>query len=122
MAKNRPDVVKESMIALGRIEVDAYSIDGIFRNNDLNPENYNLLFLDTQGSEHLVLDGAKDTLKYFDFIQIEISTKMVYENSLLYDDWISLMAKLGYTSIYEMSIPVDGVELGRDVTFKKNQE
>lgn len=122
MYKNRPDVVKESMISVNRMEVDAYSIDSIFRNNNLNPEDYNLLFLDTQGSEHLVLKGAKDTLKYFDFIQIEISTEMVYENSILYNDWISLMESLGYKNIYEMSIPVGGVELGRDVTFKKNQE
>lgn len=119
MDKDRPDVVK-SMISVNRIEIDAYSVDGIFRTHpELNPENYNLLFLDTQCSEHLVIEGTKDSLKYFDYIQVEIAMQRVYAGSLIYTEWIPMMRELGYKSIGETPIVMSGIDLAHDVTFAR---
>jgi FkbM family methyltransferase len=41
---------------------------------------YNLLVMDTQGTELLVLKGAKETLKYIDYIYTEVNIREVYKD------------------------------------------
>jgi FkbM family methyltransferase len=52
--------------------------------DDLN--SYNFLIIDTQGYELEVLKGAKKSLKFFDYIYIEVNKSEVYENCALYSE------------------------------------
>ena len=49
-------------------------------------DNYNFLIVDTQGYELEVLKGAMSTLKFFDYIYIEVNKDEVYENCALFSD------------------------------------
>lgn len=54
------------------------------------------LKVDVQGFERNVLDGAKNSLKYIDVIQLEMSCVTLYEGELLYGGMCELLASLGY--------------------------
>jgi len=118
MYEDRPEVLKW-MVSTDEIEVLSYTLDDIFTLTGTDPKDFNLLFLDTQCSEHLVIEGGKNTLSYFDFIEIEIQTHQIYDNSLLYDDFTAMMDKKGYKVIKYSPRYEGGTELARDVTFGK---
>jgi FkbM family methyltransferase len=52
--------------------------------------------IDTQGYEKKVLDGAKNTLKKIDTIQIEMSLVPLYDGELLFHQMHMIMSDLGY--------------------------
>jgi len=122
MHENRPAIL-QWMVSTDEIEVPSYTLDDIFELTKNDPRDFNLLFLDTQCSEHLIIEGAKNTLKHFDFIEIEISTThYVYANSLLYDDFTAMMDMHGYIVIGYSPCYEGGIELARNVTFGRKDK
>jgi FkbM family methyltransferase len=69
----------------------------IFRLDDLNIRNSNLLVLDTQGYELEVLKGASETLGFIDHIFCEVNTGEVYEGCPSLFDLDSLLQSYGFT-------------------------
>jgi FkbM family methyltransferase len=69
----------------------------IFRLDDLNIRNSNLLVLDTQGYELEVLKGASETLGFIDHIFCEVNTGEVYEGCPSLFDLDSLLQSHGFT-------------------------
>ena len=120
MDESRPKVV-EWMVTVDKVDVEGKTLNSVFQENELDGANYNLLFMDTQCSEHLIIEGASNVLKFFDYVEIEIATKSVYKGSLLFDDFVALMDKQGYSVLDTESLIVDGEELAKDVTFIKNE-
>lgn len=57
--------------------VPVYTLDTFIRINGLHKESYNLLNIDTQGTEDQVLEGCTD-LNMFDALYIEVNQKNVY--------------------------------------------
>lgn len=78
----------------------ATTLDDFFKDSHLNSSDYNFIFMDVQGAEHLVLLGAKETLKNIDYIYMEVSYFPIYLNTMIYDDMIKLCDELGYEVIY----------------------
>lgn len=76
------------------------TLDDFFKESHLNSNDYNFIFMDVQGAEHLVLLGAKETLKNIDYIYMEVSYFPIYLNTMVYDDMIKLCDELGYEVIY----------------------
>jgi FkbM family methyltransferase len=55
-----------------------------------------LMKVDVQGAEHLVIRGAKETLKRTRLIWTEVSFKQLYENSCLFSDVYQLLDDSGF--------------------------
>lgn len=75
--------------------VEVNTLDGVFDKLNIKGKNI-FLKLDVQGFECDVLNGAKDSLKYIDTIQLELSLSPMYENELLFPEMIAYLHKLGY--------------------------
>lgn len=54
------------------------------------------MFLDTQGSEYEILEGAKKTLKYVKGLILEYSIVPLYEGQYLLPDIVNFLTKEGF--------------------------
>lgn len=87
-----------------KVTYKSITLDDFFKNNEnLKPENYNYLYIDVQGAEHLVLKGAEQTLKSIDYIWMEVSYFELYLNTKLFEDMTKLCDSLGYSLQYHQS-------------------
>jgi len=66
---------------IDKITVQCATLDGLFEEM-----NVDLLVIDAQGSEHKVLDGAKDTLTKTKYIFCEASRTPLYEGACTFQD------------------------------------
>ncbi len=55
-----------------------------------------IIKIDVQGNEHLVLEGARETLKRTKYIYTEISFKQLYVNSTNFFDLYSLLSSMDF--------------------------
>jgi FkbM family methyltransferase len=62
----------------------------------VDPDRYDALVLDTQGSEMLVLQGAKDILRQFKFIKTEVADFEAYRNCASVDQLCSYLQSFGF--------------------------
>jgi hypothetical protein len=62
----------------------------------IDPGLYDALVLDTQGSELLVLQGAKDILQQFRYIRTEAADFESYRNCATVDQLCSYLKSLGF--------------------------
>ena len=60
------------------------------------PSEFNYLYMDVQGAEHLVLEGARQTLRHIDFIWMEVSYAPIYLNTMMFWAMCHLCESLGY--------------------------
>ena len=58
--------------------VKVYKLDTLISKYNINMSDYNLLNIDTQGTEDQVLEGADKNLANFDALYIEVNDKNVY--------------------------------------------
>jgi FkbM family methyltransferase len=75
------------------IQVTCKSLDHICREGQLDPD---VLKLDTQGSEHEILEGAGKALDHLFAVEIEVEFLPLYEKQKLFADVDSLMRSKGY--------------------------
>lgn len=103
------------------IRVKSMKLDTLIETNNINMDDFNLLFLDTQCTEHRILKGAQKYMKYFDFICIEVPYTDVYEGSLIGENFNKLMLDYGY--IVEIMSPLygDGVAIAYDTLYTKRE-
>jgi hypothetical protein len=89
-----------------KVTMRSTTLDSYFEeNNTLDPKNYNYLYMDVQGAEHLVLLGAPNTLKHIDCIWMEVSYFEIYFNTMLFEDMTKLCNSLGYELYYHKESP-----------------
>jgi len=80
-----------------KVVMNSITLDDFFENNPkVSIENYNYLFMDVQGAEHLILEGASKCLKYIDCIWMEVSYLEIYLKTMLFDDMTKYCESLGY--------------------------
>ncbi len=80
-----------------KVTMNSITLDNFFQNNNtLSISDYNYLFMDVQGAEHLVLEGATKSLEYIDYIWMEVSYCEIYLNTLLFNDMTQYCDSLGY--------------------------
>jgi len=78
----------------GKQRIKVYKLDTI--NNNIIANRTTFLKIDAQGYEKNILEGAKNSFNNIVGMQIELSLKQFYENSILYDEMIIYLKSLGY--------------------------
>lgn len=81
---------------VGKEKTKLLTLDSVF-NDYCSDKNGNFLKIDTQGYEHNVLEGAKDSLLNINAIEIELSTIKLYEDSKLYNYYFNYFDNMGFT-------------------------
>jgi len=66
-----------------RISLTSTTFDTFIQSEHINITDYDVLVLDTQGSELLILKGAKEVLSHFTYIQVEVADFEAYEGCCL---------------------------------------
>lgn len=72
-----------NMLEVGEVTVTAKTLDGLLKEQKLNPSELNILVLDIQGAELLALKGAEDTLDTVNAIYTEVNLQELYEGCAL---------------------------------------
>lgn len=89
-----PDIDYEKSVI-----IQSETLPSLIEENSINLKNYEGLFLDTQGSELLILQGSKDLLKNFKFVKSEVADFEAYENCCTLNDLNKFMEENNF-SIY----------------------
>jgi FkbM family methyltransferase len=76
-------------------ELDLKTLDFLFEKNNINV-HFDLIKIDTQGSEIDILKGAKNTIKNTKGILLEVSYKPYNENAPLEYEVIKYMENIGF--------------------------
>jgi FkbM family methyltransferase len=81
--------------------INLYSrkLSSLLNDNNVNISEYNMLVIDTQGSELLVLKGAESILNNFTFIQTEVPDFEAYKGCCQLKDLQSFLGERGYKEI-----------------------
>jgi FkbM family methyltransferase len=89
------------------ISVNVDTLDNVILEKNINMKDYNLLFMDTQCTEDKVIIGARNNLKYIDYVTAEIVYSWAphaYQNGLTHDRLSSLLDYFGFTLLYEVPL------------------
>ena len=92
-----PEVFVES-----KLKLKTKKISTLYKENNINYSDYNVLVMDIQGAELPALKGMGDILNFFDSIFIEVAEKAMYEGSCLLQDIDDFLSNLGYERKYLM--------------------
>lgn len=72
------------------------SLDKLLPEKGIVPEDYDMMFIDTQGAEKHVILGALNTLKSIDFIWMEVSIGDIYEGDMPISRFVVFLEALGF--------------------------
>jgi FkbM family methyltransferase len=61
-------------------------LDTFFEKNNLNPEKYNFMNIDIQGTELQALISLGDLINNFDYIYLEVNEEELYKGCALFDE------------------------------------
>lgn len=89
-----PDVSFERTITL-----TSRTLTSLLKENDIDPSKYDMLVVDTQGSELMVLKGALSILHHFIYIQTEVPDFEAYKGCCQLKDLQLFLNGLGYQEI-----------------------
>lgn len=82
------------------IIITSITLDSLLYQNNLNPEDFDMLEVDTQGAELLVLAGAKNVLNAVKYVSLEVTdSNPDYVDSPLTIDIINFMDSVGFDYI-----------------------
>lgn len=81
------------------IEVPVFTLDFLIEKNNIDINNFNMLYMDVQGNEYYVIEGATGSLKYIDFIFSEVNYVNLHEKSKLFEDFNNLINGLNFKLI-----------------------
>jgi FkbM family methyltransferase len=86
-----------------KIHVPTITLDTYFEAKNIS--RVDLIWIDVQGAEKLVFEGATELLKVTSYIYLEVSAVSYYEGALIYKDMELYMAKLGFKVVQEFLPP-----------------
>jgi FkbM family methyltransferase len=81
------------------IELKSRTLATLFASEGIDPQGYDALVMDTQGSELLVLQGAEPVLQHFRFIKSEVPDFEAYAGCARLDDIARYLDARGYTEL-----------------------
>jgi FkbM family methyltransferase len=111
-----PEIVYKDSINLTSTTLSSFAAK-----ENLDLKIYDVLVLDTQGSELLVLNGALDILFYFRFVVVEVADFESYAGCCLLKDMEEFMDKHGFRSTERRALKsVRGIGTYYDVTYERN--
>ena len=77
-------------------ELTLRTLDKILPENGITPEDYDMIFIDTQGAEKHVLLGALGILRSIDFIWMEVSIGGIYNGDMPLSRFVVFLEALGF--------------------------
>lgn len=77
-------------------EMALRTIDKLLPENGLIPDEYDMMFIDTQGAEKHVLLGALSSLKSIDFLWLEVSIGGIYQGDMPLSRFVVFLEALGF--------------------------
>jgi FkbM family methyltransferase len=86
--------IHDTKITLPSITLDEFFIK---HSSEVNMEDYDYLFMDVQGAEHLVVEGSSELLKYIKYIYMEVSYEEIYLGTMLFEDMVIFMKDKGFS-------------------------
>ena len=84
-----------------KIQLKMQTLDYIFSSNKIEPSNYSHWIIDIQGAELLALEGAKDSIKFCNSLEIEVSEEEYYNGGAKWEDIKNLLIKENFTLVNE---------------------
>lgn len=96
-----------SITEVGYIKMKTTSLQNIFTKYNLDPDNYDFLAMDIQGSELAALHGMNDTIKKFKFIVLEVSIFELYKNQGSFNDVMDFLRGYGF-SLVDLEMTAQG--------------
>jgi FkbM family methyltransferase len=110
-----PDVSFEQTITLY-----SRTLPSLLKANKIDPVGYDMLIIDTQGSELLVLKGAESLLNHFKFIQTEVPDFEAYKGCCQLNDLQFFLNQRGFGEIHRSKFATHpGGGNYYDITFQK---
>lgn len=92
----------------GTIELKSVTIDTLFQRDNLDFD-IDFINIDTQGSELLILSGAKKVLEKVKYINAEATFSVHdYENGVYFDDLYDYLKQFGFVHVGNPSVSGDG--------------
>lgn len=82
-----------------RIVVPTTTLDTWFDEHPGMLADHNLMFLDVQGAEHLVIEGARRSLRSIDYVVMELSEAEIYTGTWTIARMDALMASCGFDKV-----------------------
>lgn len=67
----------------------------------IDKAQYDFLYLDVQGAEGMVLEGATETLKHINVIYTEVNRDNTYEGNMLVGDMDKMLSEHGFVGLEE---------------------
>ncbi|MDZ7709221.1 MAG: FkbM family methyltransferase [Roseovarius sp.] len=77
-------------------EMTLRTLDRLLPEHGLTPEDYDMMFIDTQGAEKHVILGALGLLKSIDFIWMEVSIGGIYKDDMPLSRFVVFLEALGF--------------------------
>ena len=78
------------------ISLKSLTLSSLYKRENIKPEKYQALIMDTQGSEILVLKGGMPLLKHFEFIMTEVADFESYKDCCQLADMNEFMTNAGF--------------------------
>ena len=97
------------------------NLNTFFEKNNIDLNNYETLIMDTQGSELLVLKGAKNILKKIKYIKTEVSDFESYKGCCQLKDIDKFMEKNGFQAVLKSCFKRHEAGNYYDVLYEKNK-
>lgn len=82
----------------GKLSLTMKRLDSMFTKKDL--ETFSHWVVDVQGAEALVLKGAGELLEVAQSLEIEVSTRKVYEGGAMHSEMVEMLGKLGFVPLW----------------------
>jgi len=84
---------------IGSMPLNGISLGTLYDRKKIEPNKYQVLVIDVQGSELLVLQGAREWLSEFEFIHLEVANFDSYKNGCTTTDIEAFMRENKYIEI-----------------------
>ena len=101
------------------IALTTTTLETLAREKGVNLKRYNVLVLDTQGSELLILRGAANELHNFEIIKAEIIDFEAYLGAPRLADFTAFMESMGFAEMLRVCIFKHELGEAFDVTYKR---
>ena len=85
-----------SKINFQPIELEGISLPTFIRKNDIDLASFDILVLDAQGAELLILEGAREILSRFRYVQCEAVNFEIYSGCCQLQDLDAFLSKQGF--------------------------
>ncbi len=122
-----PDLYGASLLrpveyaAFEKVEVPVTTVDALVRKHELRGRG--LLKADVQFAEHLVLEGARESLPLVDVIVLELSLARFHPDAKTFTELVNVLDGLGYRYFDDAGTwrsPLDGLLIQKDVVFVRS--